>query len=78
MAFERVYHGSPKEALFRLQEVLALYLDIITQSNTPVDWNCETEYAQQEPLRAPTHSPPNTGTCSVFRINSRHENAQTT
>ncbi|XP_031421866.1 macrophage colony-stimulating factor 1b isoform X2 [Clupea harengus] len=60
VAFERVYHGSPKEALFRLQEVLALYLDIITQSNTPVDWNCETEYAQQEPLRAPTHSPPNT------------------
>ncbi|KAL2103670.1 hypothetical protein ACEWY4_000538 [Coilia grayii] len=61
VAFERVYYGSPKEALLRMQEVLGLYLDIITQSTTAVDWNCEAEYAQQEPSWTPTSTLPGTG-----------------
>lgn len=66
MTFERVYNGSPKEALLRVQEVLALYLDIITQSSSSVDWRCEAEFAQQDSLQAPVYSPPSTGTFTAF------------
>lgn len=65
MTFERVYYGSPKEALLRVEEVLALYLDIITQSSSSVDWSCETEFAQQEHLPAFAYSPPSTGMATV-------------
>ncbi|XP_028849650.1 macrophage colony-stimulating factor 1b [Denticeps clupeoides] len=58
VAFERQYKSSPIEALLRVEEVLAFYLDIISQSRGPVDWKCETEYAQHEVLRAATSIPP--------------------
>lgn len=75
VTFERVYHGSPKEALLRVEEVLALYLDIITQSTSPVNWSCETEFTQQEPLQAPAYSPPNTEEPALGQLgkNSRNE-----
>ncbi|XP_041955361.1 macrophage colony-stimulating factor 1b isoform X1 [Alosa sapidissima] len=78
VTFERVYHGSPKEALLRVQEVLTLYLDIITHSSTPVDWSCETEYAQQEPLPAPAYSPPSTEEPAIEKLGSnlRNETSQ--
>ncbi|XP_072538720.1 macrophage colony-stimulating factor 1b [Salminus brasiliensis] len=43
--FERQFTDSPVQALQRAEEVLALYLQLITHSHTFVDWTCETEYS---------------------------------
>ncbi|XP_063065221.1 macrophage colony-stimulating factor 1b [Engraulis encrasicolus] len=60
VAFEHVYYGPPKEALLKIQEVLSLYLEIITQSTSVVDWRCEAEYAQYEPSPSSTSIPTST------------------
>uniref|UniRef100_A0A673LWD0 Colony stimulating factor 1b (macrophage) n=1 Tax=Sinocyclocheilus rhinocerous TaxID=307959 RepID=A0A673LWD0_9TELE len=44
VAFERQYNESPVQALQRVEEVLSLYLHLITTTNTPVNWTCEQEY----------------------------------
>uniref|UniRef100_A0A673LYS6 Colony stimulating factor 1b (macrophage) n=1 Tax=Sinocyclocheilus rhinocerous TaxID=307959 RepID=A0A673LYS6_9TELE len=45
VAFERQYNESPVQALQRVEEVLSLYLHLITTTNTPVNWTCEQEYS---------------------------------
>lgn len=42
--FEVQFTDSPVRALRRAEEVLGLYLHLITHTNTFVDWTCETEY----------------------------------
>ncbi|KAG9339722.1 hypothetical protein JZ751_023369 [Albula glossodonta] len=46
--FNKVYRESPREALERVKEVFSLYLELMSTSNTPVDWNCDEEYAENE------------------------------
>ncbi|XP_073675833.1 macrophage colony-stimulating factor 1b [Garra rufa] len=49
VAFERQYNESPVQALQRAEEVLTLYLHLITTTNTPVNWTCEQEYGSNLP-----------------------------
>lgn len=49
VAFETQYKESPVQALQRVEEVLSLYLHLITSINTPVNWTCEQEYSSSEP-----------------------------
>ncbi|KAF4109750.1 macrophage colony-stimulating factor 1b isoform X1 [Onychostoma macrolepis] len=49
VAFEREYNESPVQALQRVEEVLSLYLHLITTTNTPVNWTCEQEYSSNLP-----------------------------
>ncbi|XP_043102638.1 macrophage colony-stimulating factor 1b isoform X3 [Puntigrus tetrazona] len=49
VAFERQYKESPVQALQRVEEVLSLYLHLITTANTPVNWTCEQEYSSNLP-----------------------------
>jgi len=44
VAFERQYNETPVQALQRVEEVLSLYLHLITSTNSPVNWTCEQEY----------------------------------
>uniref|UniRef100_A0A665TIN1 Colony stimulating factor 1b (macrophage) n=1 Tax=Echeneis naucrates TaxID=173247 RepID=A0A665TIN1_ECHNA len=39
-SFEIVYTGSPTEALQSASEVLTVYWELVTASDTPVDWRC--------------------------------------
>uniref|UniRef100_A0A3B1KL77 Colony stimulating factor 1b (macrophage) n=1 Tax=Astyanax mexicanus TaxID=7994 RepID=A0A3B1KL77_ASTMX len=43
--FEVQFTDSPVRALRRAEEVLGLYLHLITHTNTFVDWTCESEYS---------------------------------
>ncbi|XP_051525862.1 macrophage colony-stimulating factor 1b isoform X2 [Myxocyprinus asiaticus] len=45
VSFERQYNESPVQALQRVEEVLSLYLHIITTTDTPLNWTCEQEYS---------------------------------
>lgn len=59
VSFEKAFRGSPSEALGRAQDVLAVYLELVTTNDTPVDWNCQREYAEAleiltEPPREPS------------------------
>ncbi|KAK7135492.1 hypothetical protein R3I94_014228 [Phoxinus phoxinus] len=54
VAFERQYNETPVQALQRVEEVLSLYLHLITSTNTPVNWTCEQEYNINVP---PTETP---------------------
>ncbi|KAK2898880.1 hypothetical protein Q8A67_010298 [Cirrhinus molitorella] len=49
VAFERQYNESPVQALQRVEEVLTLYLHLITTTNAPVNWTCEQEYSSNPP-----------------------------
>ncbi|MEQ2219586.1 hypothetical protein XENOCAPTIV_020340 [Xenoophorus captivus] len=44
-SFETVYRGSPIEALQRVSEVLSIYWELVTTSDSPVDWRCQQEYS---------------------------------
>ncbi|MED6239580.1 hypothetical protein ATANTOWER_008198 [Ataeniobius toweri] len=44
-SFETVYRGSPMEALQRVSEVLSIYWELVTTSDSPVDWRCQQEYS---------------------------------
>ncbi|XP_056102635.1 macrophage colony-stimulating factor 1b [Rhinichthys klamathensis goyatoka] len=59
VAFERQYNETPVQALQRVEEVLSLYLHLITSTNTPVNWTCEQEYNINVP---PTETPLTTST----------------
>lgn len=39
-----LYRGSPTEALQRASDVLSDYWEMVTTSDTPVDWGCQHEY----------------------------------
>ncbi|XP_014829242.1 PREDICTED: uncharacterized protein LOC106907870 isoform X1 [Poecilia mexicana] len=45
-SFEAVYRGSPLEALQRVSEVLSVYWELVTTSDSPVDWRCQQEYSE--------------------------------
>ncbi|XP_053173471.1 macrophage colony-stimulating factor 1b [Scomber japonicus] len=45
-SFEMLYRGSPSEALQRASEVLSVYWELVTTSDTPVDWRCQHEYTE--------------------------------
>ncbi|XP_077080653.1 macrophage colony-stimulating factor 1b isoform X2 [Siphateles boraxobius] len=59
VAFERQYNETPVQALQRVEEVLSLYLHLITSTNAPVNWTCEQEYNINVP---PTETPLTTST----------------
>ncbi|KAF7644869.1 hypothetical protein LDENG_00214370 [Lucifuga dentata] len=44
--FEMLFSGSPLEALQRASDVLSVYWELVTRSDTPVDWRCQHEYAE--------------------------------
>ncbi|XP_077578777.1 macrophage colony-stimulating factor 1b isoform X1 [Stigmatopora nigra] len=46
-SFEVLYRGSPTEALQRALGVLSLYLELVTTSDAPLDWNCQYEYSKE-------------------------------
>ncbi|XP_015239194.1 PREDICTED: uncharacterized protein LOC107090375 [Cyprinodon variegatus] len=45
-SFEMVYSGSPTEALQRVSEVLSVYWELVTTSESPIDWICQQEYSE--------------------------------
>ncbi|XP_051949610.1 uncharacterized protein LOC127620521 isoform X2 [Xyrauchen texanus] len=49
VAFERQYNESPVQALQRVEEVLSLYLHLITTTDTSLNWTCEQEYSSNTP-----------------------------
>ncbi|CAL8325326.1 unnamed protein product [Merluccius merluccius] len=58
--FEVPFKQSPLEALRRALEVLSDYWELMTTRETPVDWQCESEYtvafavSTEEPTNLPT------------------------
>nr|XP_055040589.1 macrophage colony-stimulating factor 1a [Misgurnus anguillicaudatus] len=40
---------SAKAALEKAEEVIHMYVDLMTKSDKPVDWNCEEEYTEDYP-----------------------------
>ncbi|XP_035994788.1 macrophage colony-stimulating factor 1b isoform X1 [Fundulus heteroclitus] len=45
-SFELVYQGSPMEALQKVSEVLSVYWELVTTSDSAVDWRCQQEYSE--------------------------------
>lgn len=43
--FLKQFTDSPDKALQRAKEVLEIYLELITQTHTAVDWSCAMEYS---------------------------------
>lgn len=41
-----LYSGSPSDALQQVSEVLTVYWELVTTSDTPVDWTCQQEYTE--------------------------------
>ncbi|XP_056128906.1 macrophage colony-stimulating factor 1b isoform X2 [Lampris incognitus] len=44
--FEISLKESPSEALRKALEVLSVYWELVTTSDTPVDWSCQREYTE--------------------------------
>ncbi|XP_067287645.1 macrophage colony-stimulating factor 1a [Pseudorasbora parva] len=47
--FVRIHMTWPRAALEKAEEVILLYMGLMTQSHKPVDWNCEEEYTEDYP-----------------------------
>ncbi|KAL4622390.1 macrophage colony-stimulating factor 1 isoform X1 [Arapaima gigas] len=47
--FQKVYSSSPKEALQKVENVIEMYMQLMTESNSLVNWDCEEEYARDYP-----------------------------
>ncbi|XP_036387357.1 macrophage colony-stimulating factor 1a isoform X2 [Megalops cyprinoides] len=47
--FMKEYSSSLRETLEKIREVIQLYMELMTENNKPVDWNCEEEYAEDYP-----------------------------
>ncbi|XP_054465442.1 macrophage colony-stimulating factor 1b isoform X2 [Anoplopoma fimbria] len=45
-SFEILYRGSTSEALQRASDVLSVYWELVTKSDSPVDWRCQHEYTE--------------------------------
>ncbi|XP_067096757.1 macrophage colony-stimulating factor 1b [Osmerus mordax] len=58
VSFEVTFRESPSEALARVQEILSVYWELVTTSNTPVDWNCQREYAESSGLATHLYTSP--------------------
>ncbi|XP_071022564.1 macrophage colony-stimulating factor 1-like [Oncorhynchus clarkii lewisi] len=48
VSFGMSFSSSPSEALGRVQDVLSEYWELVTTSDSPVDWSCEREYRDTE------------------------------
>ncbi|XP_010864078.2 macrophage colony-stimulating factor 1b isoform X2 [Esox lucius] len=44
VSFGMSVHSTPSEALWRVHGVLSEYWELVTSSDSPVDWSCEQEY----------------------------------
>ncbi|RXN20201.1 macrophage colony-stimulating factor 2 isoform X1 [Labeo rohita] len=66
VAFERQYNESPVQALQRVEEVLTLYLHLITTTNTPVNWTCEQEYSSNLPPTVTQLTPSTEAAAGLF------------
>ncbi|XP_059384766.1 uncharacterized protein LOC132119041 [Carassius carassius] len=49
MRFLKAHMTLPREALEKAEEVIRMYMGLMTQSDKPVDWNCEEEYTEDLP-----------------------------
>ncbi|KTG38455.1 hypothetical protein cypCar_00018176 [Cyprinus carpio] len=49
MKFLRTHMTLPRGALEKAEEVIRMYMGLMTQSDKPVDWNCEEEYTEDFP-----------------------------
>ncbi|XP_051958081.1 uncharacterized protein LOC127626376 isoform X2 [Xyrauchen texanus] len=47
--FERIHMTLPRAALEKAEEVICMYMSLMTKSDKPVDWNCEEEYIEDYP-----------------------------
>ncbi|XP_048878540.1 macrophage colony-stimulating factor 1a isoform X1 [Brienomyrus brachyistius] len=47
--FTKAYSSSPQEVLEKVQEVIMMYMDLMTENHAPVNWNCAQEYAKDYP-----------------------------
>ncbi|XP_067100530.1 macrophage colony-stimulating factor 1a [Osmerus mordax] len=47
--FVRVHSTSPKEALRTVKGVFQMYMAVLKESHSAVDWNCEEEYSEDYP-----------------------------
>ncbi|XP_017264858.1 macrophage colony-stimulating factor 1b isoform X2 [Kryptolebias marmoratus] len=45
-SFEMVHHGSTLDALRKASDVLSVYWELVTTSDSPVDWRCQYEYSE--------------------------------
>lgn len=59
-SFEMLYSSSPSKALQRALEVLTVYWELVTKSNSTIDWGCQHEYT--EALSSTTEIPPESTT----------------
>lgn len=65
MVFLKQFSDSPAQALQTAKEVLDIYLELITQTHTSVNWSCTMEYSNYIVTTAvitKLPSAPNTGT----------------
>ncbi|XP_051967816.1 macrophage colony-stimulating factor 1a [Xyrauchen texanus] len=44
--FARIHMTLPRSALEKAEEVIRMYMSLMTKSDKPVDWNCEEEYTE--------------------------------
>ncbi|XP_067250070.1 macrophage colony-stimulating factor 1b [Chanodichthys erythropterus] len=65
IAFEKQFNETPVQALQRVEEVLSLYLHLISSTNTSVNWTCEQEYSSNV---TPTVTPLSTSTEAVVGL----------
>ncbi|KAJ8360374.1 hypothetical protein SKAU_G00168990 [Synaphobranchus kaupii] len=47
--FVKDYSSSLREALEKIREIIQLYMELMTENDKPVEWNCEEEYAEDYP-----------------------------
>ncbi|KAG7332156.1 hypothetical protein KOW79_003990 [Hemibagrus wyckioides] len=72
VAFLKQFTDSPVQALQRAKEVLDIYLQLITQTNTAVDWSCAVEYSYSFTTPVSTELPSTHGT-EATQVQLGHE-----
>ncbi|KAK3540237.1 hypothetical protein QTP70_028439, partial [Hemibagrus guttatus] len=72
VVFLKQYIDSPVQALQRAKEVLDIYLQLITQTNTAVDWSCTVEYSYSYTTPVNTELP-STHSTEATQVNLRRE-----
>lgn len=63
-SFEMVHRGSPLDALRKASEVLSVYWELVTTTDSPVDWRCQYEYS--DPFSSTTEELPAESTAQYF------------
>ncbi|XP_041084187.1 macrophage colony-stimulating factor 1-like isoform X3 [Polyodon spathula] len=44
--FVKAYAGSPAAVLGHIRKVMSFYMELLTENNRPINWNCADQYAQ--------------------------------